>query len=225
MIKLARDKELVLLPFSTLQGNAVLLAELLNPRTAPTWVYCRDAISHTLLQPLLASHIALDIGHDTAFALAGTPFLQHLSEHTKDEHVLVVERFDIEGSTKPPSLFRIPEELRSVVPEPLRRLLKSLFLRRIYFSTPFVEQIRETLPYAMRDLPLVAADISQQQNYSFDLFSSLIAEAACIHSTRLHVAILAAMLEKPTVLYAGKNHKFRGIYELSMSHLNHVTLA
>jgi exopolysaccharide biosynthesis predicted pyruvyltransferase EpsI len=138
--------------------------------------------------------------------------------------VLIVERFDNEGLTRPHSFFLIPERLRAVVPDSVRRLAKSILLERVYSSTSFVEDITQSLSPDMRYLSIVAGDISQQQNYSFDSFVMLIAQSACVHATRLHAAVLAAMLEKPTVLYAGKNHKFRGIYDLSLSHLDHVTL-
>ena len=224
-IKQCQDKALVLLPFSTLPGNAKLLAAQLNKRSKPTWVFCRETISKDILQTLLLPEVKLETGHDAAFALATSNFIEVLKSKSKASHVLVVERFDNESATESPGLFKISEKIRALVPESIRRALKSRMLDRIYSSTPFAESIQASLPDDLRELPLMAGDVSQQQNYSFATFIASINEAACVHATRLHVAILAAMLGKPTVLYAGKNHKFKGIYEYSMRDLGHVKLA
>jgi len=46
--------------------------------------------------------------------------------------------------------------------------------------------------------------------------------AAKVFTDKAHVAITAAMLRKPTVVYPGGYHKLQGIYEFSLSHMAHV---
>jgi exopolysaccharide biosynthesis predicted pyruvyltransferase EpsI len=46
--------------------------------------------------------------------------------------------------------------------------------------------------------------------------------AAKVSTDRAHVAITAASLRKLTRVYPGGYHKLRGIYEFSLSHMNHV---
>jgi exopolysaccharide biosynthesis predicted pyruvyltransferase EpsI len=69
-----------------------------------------------------------------------------------------------------------------------------------------------------------AADISQTSLCSFDTFCSLIAQSAAVISTRLHVAVLAALLGKPTYLVAGPGTKIRSVYEYSLAEMPNVRL-
>lgn len=55
-------------------------------------------------------------------------------------------------------------------------------------------------------------------------FIRTIAGYAVIHTDRLHVGIVAALLGKETHLYTGVDHKIPEVYEHSLAHLENVTL-
>lgn len=59
---------------------------------------------------------------------------------------------------------------------------------------------------------------------TFPEFCSEIARSEVIVSTRLHVAILGAILGRRTYIVAGKYHKIPGIYEYSMAAMDHVSM-
>ncbi len=57
---------------------------------------------------------------------------------------------------------------------------------------------------------------------SFDEYVKNIAEASCVKTDRLHVAILSAMLGKKVDLYPSNYHKILGVYLLSLSYFDNV---
>ena len=68
----------------------------------------------------------------------------------------------------------------------------------------------------------ICGDISSRSVVSFDTFCTLIRDARAVCTNRLHVGVLAAMLNKPTLLVEGSYHKTRGIYEYSLRYFPHV---
>lgn len=66
------------------------------------------------------------------------------------------------------------------------------------------------------DEPVVREDISDSRD-SLAGFVEAVARAERVYTDRLHVGILAAVLEKPVTLYANVYHKNVGVYEYSLS--------
>lgn len=198
------------------------------------------------------AEIGLD--HDTAFHLINSDFMRRLKRKTTLKHILIVERTDIEALCRPivrfdggtaevagteitgPTVVNSPPAfgLRRHLPRSVKAL-KAQFLRvielpkieRDAIKTPFaiqaIDRIHKDMPET-RELPIRAFDVSQNRYSSFGQFATVIAQSAAVCSTRLHVGILSAMLDKPTYLVAGVYHKLRGIYEYSMSESKHVEL-
>lgn len=71
--------------------------------------------------------------------------------------------------------------------------------------------------------PILVRDVSIDEE-TFDGFVEAIGEAAEIYTDRLHVSILASILDTPVTLYENAYHKNRGVYEFSLADDSNVTL-
>lgn len=69
--------------------------------------------------------------------------------------------------------------------------------------------------------PLLVQDISTAAD-SFDNWVSVTAKADVVYTDRLHVAILATILNKPLVWYEASYHKSRGVYEYSLDRQQNI---
>lgn len=223
-----RDKPLVVLPSSfAFEGDA--LATCFSHRTAPAFLFARERYSFDKLTQPYPSEVHTGMADDMAFALRDTPFLSDLQKQVAARHVLLVERFDLEAVTAPPQPIAVSRSLKQYVPGPLKRALKSLVHRRRVASSNFTPTTlarlyREAPQYS--HLPVVAQDVSSQLGFTFAEFQQAIAEAAVVITTRLHVGILAALLDKPTYLIRGTGSypKLQGVYEYSLAKFSHVSL-
>lgn len=222
-------------------------AALFRDRLSPAFVYAREAYSLDILQNLVfPGEVRLGLDHDTAFHLEDSAYLQKLRSKLARKHILVVERYDPESITK---IYRSDEETelpslpvpswRSYIPKGVKQTIRRHFITPLKHqilakrlgeqdvNTPFtqacLQQIWQDDPM-LKALPVFAADISNPDLCSFSTFSQLIAEAAVVVATRLHVGILAAMLDKPTYIKAGSYHKIKGIFQYSLKDKPNVRL-
>ena len=130
------------------------------------------------------------------------------------------------------------DRLRKLTPAPLRALADAAVLRRrrrkaqrpeavgqlpTDFARRSVQRVREEIPETA-ELPVYYLDIARLSFCSYDDYCNLIAAAAAVVATRLHVAILGGMLEKPTYCKPGWYHKMKGVYEHSLAGMDHVAL-
>jgi len=81
-------------------------------------------------------------------------------------------------------------------------------------TTPTIEEQIEP--------PIVVRDVSTDEP-SFEGFVDAVARSSRIFTDRLHVAILAALLDKQATFYDNSYHKNRGVYEYSLSRYPTVT--
>lgn len=213
-------------------------ASLLRERIAPAWIYTREYYSLKLLENVsFSGDVRLGIDHDMALQLKSSSYVENLLSRSTQKHILIVERNDPESSTrtyqpkKTSWKTHIPWSVKRPINHhllwPLKRIHIYQQMPRIGIHTPFAQawrkQILEDYP-EFQNLPVYAADISSPEFCSFKRFSQLIAEAAVVVTTRLHVGILASMLGKPTYLKSGSYHKIKGIYEYSLADKQNVHL-
>lgn len=223
-------KPLVILPQTVALAQPRALVEPLGQRAAPTTLYARDRSTLTALYAAgPAATLQLGLDHDMAFQLADTAWLARLKQRSSRRHCLIVERVDPEGTTGLRRPKRVPDVVRDHVPAwLLARLKRSLVAgrhRARAAHTPFVEHVRQrVLPSELAGLPVRAGDISMQETCAFDEFVELITHAAAVATNRLHVAILSALLDKPTFLWGGKTPKIPAVYEYSLRRYPHVSL-
>ncbi|MEL7484716.1 MAG: polysaccharide pyruvyl transferase family protein [Planctomycetota bacterium] len=223
------DREIVVLPQSY-KFETVDFASFFRGRSAPTTLFTRERYSLAFLESAgVSAEVRIGLDHDMAFRLADSRFLADTSSRLSADHVLVVERADVEGTTgaqvKPigsPAVNRfVPEAVKA----PLRRVISRRRAQAWSSQSPFVSSMRERLIERVPEaagLPTVALDISDRNNTDFDGFVSAIAGAAAVATNRLHVGVLAGLLGKPTLLASNSYHKIMGIREMSMTDMPHV---
>lgn len=238
------EKPILVLPSSWQVTSEIKLPE----RGAPLYLYAREPYSFELLQKIVSQgNICVGLDHDMAFHLQNTPFLEKLNRESGDFHSLIVERGDVESATgfrgKDSSVTHfvarmVPKKLRAQLPIRTQAKVKQIFLHPVdrILRQFTVQEVNETAFYKealslikqrhpeVASLPVIAEDISLPNVCSFKQFTILVAKAAVVVTTRLHVAILAALLGKPTYLKEGFWHKIRGVYEYSLQHNRGVEL-
>lgn len=233
------DVPLIVLP-SSFSFTKTDFSALFRDRKAPAFIYARERYSLKLLEDFtFPSDVRLGLDHDMAFQLKDTPYFKCLQTRESQKHILIVERDDAErvtNMTQPRS--QSPNWKRNIpwsVKRPINRHLLWKLNRRsiakqlgeLGLQTEFAQEWHQKvlIDYPeLEGLPVFAADISSPALCSFDRFSQLVADAAVVVSTRLHVAILAAMLGKPTYIKSGSYHKIQGIFEHSLSERSNVRL-
>lgn len=225
----AGERPFVLLPSSFLL-DGIDLPALLGPRRAPTTLIARERPSLAQLRRFeFDQQVRIGLDHDMAFALAGSPFLRRLRASARKRHILIVERRDREGTTNATQRPIGPPGLKRLLPRRMRRSVKHMISRRsasvasTAFAQHAVEAATALAPQA-DGLPLVCQDISDVGVASFRRFLTCVADAAVIVTNRLHVAVLGALLEKPTLVAPGNYHKIRGVHEFSLTQRDGVTL-
>lgn len=227
------DKPLAVLP-TTFSLAPAKLASILAPRRGPTLLLGRERFSLDVLNAAeLGPRVKIGIDHDMAFRLADSEFFTALWGRRSQRHILVVERGDAESATGLRERALGPAIVRSawrrVVPRAVSRCVKRHVVNRAYRDSPFVadsvRRVRDDRP-SLAATRVIAADISRPDLYQFDAFADLVATAAAVVTTRLHVGILSAMLRKPTYLRTtgAPYRKIQGIYEYSLSGQPHVQL-
>lgn len=223
------DTPMVVLPSSFYWGNANL-AECFARRRAPATLFARGPGSLVRLQTAgLPGSVTLGLDHDMALHLADSPLIENARKIRSQGYLLLVERFDEEhvGATAPPlTSFQSVRKCIPPIVQPLaRRVLDHMRFRRSELNGVVRELACAQRP-ELRDLPVVYNDVSNVTRNSFDDFVRIIAQAEAVVSTRLHVGILAAMLQKLTFLKDGPGdyRKLWSVYTQSLATTPHVQL-
>lgn len=227
---------LVILPSSYL-FETTDFPSLFAGRSSPATIMVREEPSLDLIRGMrFPCEVRLGLDHDTAFALADDPWFAALRGHAIDRDLLVVERGDAERvSEASESGLLDSSTLRSAVaralPGPARSLAARVIgrVRRAGADRPATPFARDAVSLAEECLgrppkTLLAADVSRRSVCTFEGFCHEIARSGVVVSTRLHVAILAAVLGRRTFIVAGRYHKIPGIYRHSMAGMEHVSM-
>lgn len=224
------DRPFIMLPSSFyFQGNR--LGNCFQNRAAPALVFARERYSFERIQDqIYPPNAQVGLDDDMAFQLRDSEFLRGLQARCTTKHILLVERFDPETATGGTiQEVRAPRQLKQAMPAPVKNLLKAVIHRQRAAQTGFTPTILQRL-YAecpqFHGLPVYAQDISSPVGFTFEQFIQAIVDAAVVISTRLHVAVLASLLEKPTFIVTGSAPypKLKGVYEYSLAHLPYVHL-
>ncbi|MSP14932.1 MAG: polysaccharide pyruvyl transferase family protein [Chloroflexi bacterium] len=220
---------LIVLP-SSFYFRGPYFPDLFAARTGPAYVFARDKYSFDLIQNQpYVSDVRVGIGNDMAFELGDSDFLRTLLSKCSEKHVLLVERFDQEATTAATRQLNIPQRFKAFFPPPMQHFLKKIIHHRrtgaSTFSPLALQRLYHEFPQFM-GLPVLVEDISSPVGFAFAQFTQAIAEAAVVITTRLHVAILAALLRKPVFIQSGPGpyQKLRGVWEYTMSEMVNVHL-
>jgi exopolysaccharide biosynthesis predicted pyruvyltransferase EpsI len=222
------DKPLVVLP-STYYYPTRPFAEEIGDRTGPVTLFCREAYSygHLCHEHSFPDNCQIELDHDMAFHLASSPFVKRFSA-MEPRHILIVERTDVEHHQIAMNHKNLKWRKRAgkLLGRRGKKLLYPLVnIIRGQRRTGFRNQCENLLAEHHPDLcglPRLARDVSNVNANSFEEFEKAIGYAAVVFTTRLHVGILAAMLERPTFIFGGPYHKIKGVFTFSLSSRRHV---
>ena len=222
------DKPLLMLPSTYFFPHRSVTADL-PARSADVLLYCRERVSYDHLRDAgnLPPCCEVFLSHDTAFALHDAPFVDAY-RNRQGKHILIVERDDAEHPTRfsgPIGSRRsLPQYIPAGLKKPLYPIRAFLFSRRMTGLRQQCEELLQQHHPDLAELPRLVRDVSRKDYSSFEEFCSAIGDAAVVFTSRLHVGIFAAMLDKPTYVFEGPYHKIRAIYEHSMTQYQQVTL-
>lgn len=225
-----KSKPLIILP-STISIETFDLPSLFGERTAPSWIFARERMTLDRIQAgKWNTGTTLAIDHDMAFHLEKSEWLQKLKTRRDQNYLLIVERRDAEGLSGPAdNAVPVPAGIKQLIPMSLKRPIKRRRHEKQRANTPFARWARDTAIQRLQldsDVPTRTIDASLKGLLTFKQFSDLVAGASAVVTTRLHVGILADLLQKPTLVVPGdaKYGKIQGIYEYSMTEHPHVEL-
>ena len=222
---------------SSFRFEGVDFAEVVRRGRAPVTLFARETKSYEIINGVdLPNNAEVRMSRDSAFELRDSEFLTDLKRKVGGRHVVVSMRNDEESGAASSDLGGLLKVGRGrFLPGPIRRPLARLrdaIAARRNVGGPGTKGV--TAPEALKaglaqvggdaaSLPRVNKDISAV--VSFEEFCDLVAGSALMVTDRLHVAIFGHLLDRPTMLLPGNNHKLRGIYNLSMrDHDSSVTL-
>lgn len=221
--------EVAVLPSSYYWGDADFAA-CFRGRTAPTTLFAREKLSlQRLAEADLPEGVSVALDQDLAFHLEGTPLVEDARRVPSEGYILLVERFDEEQATGKPVKIKSIRRYGRYLPVPVQNVVKKMLDRTRAKASGFeVTVLGEAL--ALRpDLagkPTIYHDVSNTTRNTFEEFVRMIAAADAVVTTRMHAAILAAMLGKPTFMKgkSGAYRKLQGVYEQSLASMPHVYL-
>ncbi len=140
--------------------------------------------------------VDVGIDHDLAFRLNQSELIETWRETSTNEHILIVERQDIEFPTAAPQKAYPLPRLRAALPQEYRRIAKRLINRMkaaqrqdSAFAKSMLLVLRDKWP-EIREHKIVAADISNPDIADFKTFCNLIRRSEAVATNRLHVGIL-----------------------------------
>jgi hypothetical protein len=215
-------------------------ARMFAGRRAPVLWISREPRSHRHLQnrwgsTLARSNVTLALDHD--LVVSGHAYLQDAFALTRDPGVhggtLLVARLGAEAGSmerpvrRPASYRRLGVAAFHRLPRRQKiRIRRRLTRRRqLYANAVVLDRAGDHLDPAT-DLVAMSPwcfDISDPTLATYEEFCDAVANATSVITNRLHVAIPAAILGKPTVLVESGYHKLTGVFEHSLAALDNVT--
>lgn len=183
-------------------------SDIVNTEGKPvSALFARDPASYEALRAAgLRPQISVVLSHDPALYLRQSQWLREHRAAATEEYILAAFRDDREAADECESLLGIP---RHLVPG------------RVYnwYSKRRATQVRDRrLAHASvnttRSVPLLKQDVSRQR---LELFVETIRAAREVHTDRLHVALLAAMLGKKVHAYQAARDKLERVYRHSLA--------
>lgn len=175
--------------------------------TRVTGLFARDPASFEALHSAgLRKDITIALSHDPALSLRGSQWLRSHRAAATEEYVLAAFRDDREAAQSCTSVFGIP--------------------RRLVSGRVYNWHVKRTAS-RVRDQKLARAEASvtgamtlrkeDVSRHRFEVFVEIIRAAREVHTDRLHVALLAAMLGKKVHAYQTAHDKLERVYRHSLA--------
>lgn len=204
--------------------SADVLWVLREPRS---FLHLRSTWGQSLAD--LGVRLALD--HDVVAAEGGR-IRQHFPSCLKADYVLVAARLDSESRFYRPSITQASPTLglkllakrawhaapHLGIKTKINRNIARAALKKSGFALE--ERARQNAAGVfgsdLWERPFIYLDVSSPKFCSFFEYGELIANSSAVISDRLHVAMPAGLLGKPTIMMEGGYHKLKGVYEHSL---------
>ncbi|AEF98861.1 polysaccharide pyruvyl transferase family protein [Methylomonas methanica] len=219
------DKPLCIAP-NSFHFTAIDFGKVLDHRCSPMYIFSREKYSKSYIDSLVANRplISSYMDHDLAFNLEGSSFIDSILNQYSGPHkgnVLVVDRMDVEHSKAAGKVGFLKKIYVAVTPDCLKDVVRVIRIKmRNKTGSSFTVSAKNTL-FALvpgyKIETIVTKDISRPDICNFDEFIWHIAEADYVFTNRLHVGVLAHLLNRRVFMAEGSYHKMRGIYEYSMT--------
>lgn len=179
-----------------------------------TGLFARDPHSYeNLIAAGLRPNISKVLSHDPALYLRDSGWIKAHRQAASAEYDLAAFRDDHEADLRYNSLLR---RVRSALPW---GVYVSLVRRGAHATKSRNIKLAKKLGKGQK--PLHEDDVSRQR---FEVFVETIRAANAVHTDRLHVLLLAAMLGKKVFAYPTAHGKLEGVYRHSLAGWADVTL-
>jgi exopolysaccharide biosynthesis predicted pyruvyltransferase EpsI len=179
-----------------------------------TGMFARDPESFEALRSAaLRPDIVISLSHDPALYLRESDWVRAHRAAACEDYDLVAFRNDHEAKLPFGNLVLA---LRPVLPNRLHRQL-------VWWLAAGVRRrrIAHLLRSADPVVPMLARDVSRQR---FEVFAETIRAARVVHTDRLHILLLAAMLGKKVFAYTTSHAKLEGVHRHSLAAWADVTI-
>lgn len=204
--------KLIIGPGTVKSGYSSWLEFVKSPESTVEAIFTRDPASHRLLEECgLGPAVTIGLSHDPVFYRLGTPWLEAQRSGCAEDHIVVAFRKDYEGKGLFDGLFggrkshrggAVARKLRKAGVK-LSREMRIRAVRRKYAGQA-----------------IVVRDVSRML---LPCFLETLRAARLVHTDRLHVMIMAAMLGKPVHAHGTGYGKLEAVYDHSMMEWARVT--
>jgi exopolysaccharide biosynthesis predicted pyruvyltransferase EpsI len=193
---------------ATFQGGDLPWQKMLKTTHAKiAGLFARDPESYQNLCRLdLPTTVQVGLGHDPAFHLKDTKWINELREACSLEYILASFRGDHE------SAMRLPQANRLFRTWPF----SSIFHRYRYRCQTgyYQERLNKVRQMSKSNLPLIEQDAPA---LSFESFVEFVQRASQVHTDRLHCMILSVLLGKDVYAYPTAYGKLEAVYKHSIN--------
>jgi exopolysaccharide biosynthesis predicted pyruvyltransferase EpsI len=198
------NTEFAVAPATFQMGHFDWPAILKNEAIKLTGLFARDGESYqNLKQAGLPASVMIGLSHDPALCLRDTEWMASHQAAATNEYVLLAFRDDYEASVSKPVVLAIRYLPKWIACRVSWQVCQKARAKKI-------EQIKRSLPPAVK---VIDWDVSLA---NFQVYIEGVRRASAVHTDRLHVMLLAAMLKKPIVAYQTTYGKLEAVYDNSL---------
>ena len=206
------NKEFVVGPAGFRQGYSNWAEAIKQEGASVTALFARDPLSYDVLKnSQLPSSIVLGLSHDPALYLRNSTWIHAHKEAATEEYILASFRDDHESNVYFPKLFDLLRRTSTRIHRELSRIEAGFTRRR---------KIQIASKNTSNANPLLICDASKQR---IEMFLETVRRAKEVHTDRLHVLLLAAMLEKKVFAYQTCHGKLETVSDHSLKDWADIT--
>ena len=177
-------------------------------------LFARDPNSFANLQRAsLQNNTEIGLSHDPALYLRDSVWLNEHKRNNKEEYVLAAFRRDHEMKTNIADMWM--NHLQSYLP-------KKTFEKLTHWTRKRARIRKSRIAREISGQGLVFKEVNIV-NMDFNSYVDVIRRSKEVHTDRLHVMLLAAMLGKPVFAYETSYQKLESVYEHSLKEWADVT--